>query len=160
MESRQLGPIVLDGGPGGGVMETTVSFVNGKLPVRLEIDFPGELSEAVIADVDMVVEDLEYIQDMATDTIAAGVNRGGTAPARMFEVWEEQSPDREGETDEFLKGLKLTHLTILPDGGRWSPDRVVMRFALEDGSVKGEIKVRFLQPTGPELAPAPSGGYR
>lgn len=159
-ESRYLGSIELDGGPGGGAMDTTVDFAGSPLAVRLEIDFPDNLNDGVVNDVDMVITELKSLHEMAVETISSGLRRSGAAPAQMFEVWEEQSPDREGETDEFLKGLKLTHLTILPDGGRWSPDRVVMKFALEDGSVKGEIKVRFLQPTGPELAPAPSGGYR
>lgn len=159
LESEHLGPIELDGGPGGGAMEATVPFANGELPVRLEIDFPGNLSETVVADVDMVVTQLPRINEMALDIISQGLRRSGTASAQMFEVWQEKDPDREDGAQRFLEELKATHLTILPDGGRWSPDRVVMKYALADGSVKGEIKVRFLQPTGPELAPAPSGGY-
>lgn len=159
MESRVLGPIELDGGAGGGAMNGTVDFAGKPLAVRIEIDFPDKLSDAVINDVDMVLENLDFTHNLARDTIAAGLRRDGTAAAQMFQVWEERGGDRQGKSDEFLESLQPTQITILPDGGKWSPDRVVMTYELTDGSVGGEIKVRFLEPTGPELAPAPRAGY-
>lgn len=159
IESRFLGPIELDGGPGGGAMDSSVEFAGSPLAVRLEIDFPEKLNESVVNDVDMVIVELENLHEMALETISNGLHREGTAPAKMFAVWQEKGPDREDEAERFLQDLKATHLTILPDGGKWSPDRVVLKYVLADNSVSGEIKVRFLQPTGPELAPAPSGGY-
>lgn len=159
MESRHLGPIALEGGAGGGTMDAAVKFEGESLPVRLEIDFPDQLSETVVADIDMVLDTLQYLHELAVTTIAAGVKRGGTAPAQMFRAWENKRVGRDGKAEEFLERLELVRMTILPDGGKWSAERIVMNFAMADNSVSGVVKVRFLEPTGPELAPAPSGGF-
>ncbi len=159
MESRHLGPIDLDGGPGGGAMDASVPFANGALAVRLEIDFPGRLNGSVINDVDVVIDQLEPLQKVGLETISAGIHRRGSAPAKMFETWEKKEAGGDGNTEDFLEGLRPKHVTILPDGGQYSAERVVIRYAMDDGSVSGEIKVRFLERTGPELAPAPPGGF-
>lgn len=159
VESRFLGPIELDGGPGGGAMDSSVEFAGSPLAVRLEIDFPEKLNDSVVNDVDMVIVELKNLHQMALETISNGLRRSNTAPAQMFQVWHEKGAGGEDEVEKFLEELEASHVTILPDGGKWSAERVVMKYVLADGSVSGEIKVRFLQPTGPELAPAPRAGF-
>jgi hypothetical protein len=155
LESRHLGSITLDGGSGGGAMNAEVSFSGTSLPVRIEIDYPDRFGESVVHDIDMVLDNLEFVDGLARDTIVAGLPRDDSASAQLFRAWAQRGPGRDGATAEFLRELRPTQILILPDGGTANRDRVVITYALADSTADGKITVRFLDPTGPELAPAP-----
>ena len=159
LESRHLGTIDLDGGSGGGAMDGTVPFAGHSLPVRIEIDYPDRFGDAILNDIDMVLDRLDFVDGLARDTIAEGMRRDASAPAQLYQAWQRKGAGREDATAEFLGGLRPTRIVVLPDGGRSNPDRVVMTYGLADGSVTGAVTVRFLEPTGPELAPAPRAGF-
>ncbi len=160
LESRHLGPIELDGGSGGGRMDAVVALRGVQVPLRLEIDFPDRLDQNVIEKVDIALDALDFHDDLARETLADGLRREGTAPAQLFHAWAGRLPGRERATAEFLDLLRPQHITITPDGGKANRDRVVMDYGLVDASVAGKVTVRFVQPTGPELAPAPRAGFR
>ncbi|GAA4483375.1 hypothetical protein [Microbacterium panaciterrae] len=160
LESRHLGPIELDGGSGGGRMDAVVPLRGVEVPLRLEIDFPDRLDQGVIDKVDIALEALDFHDDLARQTIADGLRREGTVPARLFHAWADRAPGREQATREFLDLLRPLHLTITPDGGKVNRNRVVMDYGLADSSVSGTVTVRFVQPTGPELVPATRPGMR
>lgn len=165
MESKYLGTIDLDGGVGGGAMDASITYNGSALQVRLEIDYPGRLEntdhfgETTIDDVDNVLGNLDFIDGLARTTIATGIARIGTAAEQMFTAWMRNNDRDADEKHAFLHGLRPTKLTITPDGGKINRDRVVMSYGLVDRSVNGTVTVRFVEPTGPELAPAPRGGY-
>jgi hypothetical protein len=158
-ESRNLGPIVLDGSMNSALMNTQVTYNDAPLPVRLEIDHPGSLSEMIVNHVDKVLDSLGYVDGLGRDTITAGLSRDETAPAQLLRAWRRDHPGVDLSDDDFVRQLKPAHLTITPDGGRANRDRVVLSYRLTDRAPDGEITVRFLEPTGPELAPAPHGGF-
>jgi hypothetical protein len=158
-ESRNLGPIELDGGSGGGAMEGMASFQGRALPVRVEIDFPERLSDAIVDDVDMVLDNLAFVDGLARNTIETGMRWDASAPAKLFEAWEQKRSGREGAHADFLDQLRPTRILILPDGGLASRERVAMTYGVADGTVSGTVTVRFMEPTGPELAPAPRAGF-
>lgn len=159
MESRVLGPITLDGDSGGGSLDARVQYSGSSVPVRVEIDYPDRFNETVVGEIDMVLDNLQYVDGLARDTIAAGLDREGSAPAQLFRAWAQRSPDRARASAEFLAGLHPLRVLILPDGGTANRDRVVVDYGLADPTVTGKITVRFLEPTGPELDPAPRSGF-
>jgi len=165
MESKYLGTVDLDGGPGGGMMDATITYDGSPLSVRLEIDYPGRMEntdffgDTTIDDVDNVLGNLEFVDNLARTTIAAGIMRAGTAADQMFTAWMRNNDRDADEKDDFLQRLRPTRLVITPDGGKVNRDRVVVSYALTDTSVSGSISVRFVEPTGPQLDPAPRGGY-
>ena len=159
LESRHLGPITLEGGAGGGTLDAQVPFAGSVLPVRIEIDYPERFDERVLNDIDMVLDSLEFVDNLARDTIAGGLRREDSAPAQMFRAWQERQSGRDEASAEFLQTLRPTKMVILPDGGSVSRNRVSVDYSLDDGSVPGKVTVRFLEPTGPELVPAPMAGY-
>jgi hypothetical protein len=120
---------------------------------RIEIDFPERLNESVVQDIDMVLESLTLIDELARDAIAAGLRRDGSAAIKLFRAWAGAGPGRAVAAAEFLSELQPTQLLILPDGGRSNRDRVVVTYSLADSAMPGTITVRFLDPTGPELDP-------
>lgn len=160
LESRLLGPISLNGGAGGGMMESGLTFLGWEVPVRLEIDHPGELRQALIDDVDVVLEHPEIIDGLARDAISAQLNRAGSAPALLRQACERARGGQSIDDGEFVHALRPTKLTITPDGGTANLDRVVVTYGLADSSVAGQITVRLPSvPTGPEIDPAPRSGY-
>jgi len=161
MESRILGPIVLDGGAGGGAMDSTVRFAGTPLPVRLEIDHPDRLSESLIDDLDVVLEHLDIPDRFARDAIRAALRSAHSAPAQLFQAWQQSRGRMDSPVDEFVDTLRPTKMTITPDGGKANLDRVVIAYSLSDSSVQGQITVRLPDvATGPEIDPAPRGGFR
>ncbi|MGO3146152.1 MAG: hypothetical protein ACTIJ6_00590 [Leucobacter sp.] len=152
LESRHLGRIVLDGGSGGGAMDGSVSYLGAPLPVRIEIDYPDAFNEAILEDVDMVLDSLDFVHGLAMDTITSGLNRDTSSASQLFRSWKSDVGSGNDDTNEFLRELRPSKILIMPDGGRANPDRVVMLYGLKGSERLGRIKVRFLQPTGPELA--------
>lgn len=166
LESRTLGPITLDGGVGGGAMESAIDFDGERIPVRLEIDHPGALEtrnglgQTVIDDVDVVLEHVEIIDRIARDAIEEHLRRPESAPSRLFEAWVRAHGGGDLPREEFLRSLRPTRMTVTPDGGRANRDRVVVRYGVNDATVSGEITVRLPSgSTGPEVDPAPRNGY-
>lgn len=160
LESRVLGPINLNGGSGGGAMDSALTFGGVEIPVRLEIDHPDDLSQALVDDVDVVLEHLEILDGIARDAISAQLSRAGSAPSQLRQAWERAQGGQSLDDDEFLHALRPTKLTVTPDGGRANLDRVVAGYGLADSTVAGQITVRLPSvPTGPEIDPAPRNGY-
>lgn len=149
MESRHLGPITLDGGPGGGAMNGSVSFGGKDVQARIEIDYPDRFDEGVLNDVDMVLDNLAFLDEMGRTTIEEGLRRDSSSAAGVFQTWER---DRIGaSTDDFLERLALARVLILPDGGSANRDRVVMTYTVDDTPSLESTRVKFVEPTGPEL---------
>lgn len=160
LESRVLGPIALNGGAGGGMMDSAITFAGADIPVRLEIDHPDDLRQALIDDVDVVLEHFEIPDGIARDAISAQLGRAGSAPAQLRQAWEQARGGQDLDDDEFLRALRPTRATVTPDGGRANLDRVVVVYGLTDSTVAGQITVRLPSvPTGPEIDPAPRNGY-
>lgn len=153
-ESRYLGEMQLDGGLGGAVTTGSVSYSGAELPVRVEVDFPDEFSTTILNDIDMVIDNLEFVDGLALKTIAAGVQRDSSSAAKLFRSWASTRGGRSEDVAEFLAALTPAHLSILPDGGLASPVRVLLTYELRGGSSAEQVKVRFLEPSGPELVPA------
>ncbi|WP_150952651.1 hypothetical protein [Microbacterium testaceum] len=150
LTSRVLGPIDLDGGPGGGAMECDVPFGSRLVPTRLEIDYPGRLSQKMIEDLDIVLEHLDIPDRLAREAIARAVLRDGTAPHSLFTSWAGRTAVGTEDVDSFVAALRPMHMLITPDGGRVNRDRVVLRYGL-DGATD-EVTVRLpSSPTGPEI---------
>lgn len=150
LTSRVMGPIDLDGGPGGGAMECDVPFGSRLVPTRLEIDYPGRLNERMIEDLDIVLEHLDIPDRLAREAIARDVLRDGTAPHRLFTSWAGRTAVGTEDVASFVAALRPTHMLITPDGGRVNRDRVVLRYGL-DGA-RDEVTVRLpSSPTGPEV---------
>ncbi|MDA4893221.1 MULTISPECIES: hypothetical protein [unclassified Microbacterium] len=159
-ESRVLGPIELDGGSGGGWMDTEIDFLGTPLPVRLEIDHPDRLTQSFIDGLDVVLERLEIPDRISRDAIASALRNEASAPAQLYRAWERTPSGARRSADEFLAGLQPRRMTITPDGGRVNLDRVVLKYGLADASVSGEITVRLpAASSGPEIDPAPRQGY-
>ncbi|TPW77388.1 hypothetical protein [Schumannella soli] len=151
LQSRILGPIVLDGGVGGGAMEATIPFAGAEIAVRLEIDHPDRLDQQLIDDLDVVLDDTEIPDRLARDAIAALLPREGSAPAMLRSDWEQRQGAGRG-ADEFLADLRATTMVLTPDGGREHRDRVVLRYGVADGSLRDEITVRLpARSRGPEV---------
>ncbi|WP_284328418.1 hypothetical protein [Demequina litorisediminis] len=158
MESQYLGDILLDGGPGGGAMEAVVTVDGQSLNVRLEIDYPGRLSAAVVRDIDMVFDQFAFVDNLGRETVARGLAQEDSAPARLRRAWED-ARGGEGDAEEFLRDLAPQRIVITPDGGSANRDRVVLSYAVAGSRVPGTVTVRFVEPTGPELVPAPSRSF-
>lgn len=160
LDSRVLGPIALNGGSGGGAMDSVVTFEGAEIPVRLEIDHPDDLTQALIDDVDLLLDHLERADGIARDVIQSRLGRAGTAPASLREAWMRARGGQSIDDDEFLGALRPTRYIITPDGGRTNLDRLVAKYELSDSTVTGQITVRYPSaPTGPEVDPAPRNGY-
>src|SRR5690606_32748334 len=110
LESRLLGPISLNGGAGGGMMDSGLTFLGWEVPVRLEIDHPGELRQALIDDVDVVLEHPEIIDGLARDAISAQLNRAGSAPALLRQACERARGGQSIDDGEFVHALRPTKL--------------------------------------------------
>lgn len=146
MDSRHLGEITLEGGVGGGWMDTTVDVDATPVPFRLEIDFPGRFDESVVNKIDLALDSLAALDGLARQTIAAAVSRIDSAPGRLFESWNQS-----GDVEEFLQALRPSKINLLPDGGRNSADRVVMEYRLPGSAANEKVNVRFREGIGPEL---------
>ena len=154
MDSRHLGPIALEGGVGGGSMDTAVEVAGSSVPFRLEIDFPSTFDEAVVRKVDLALDALPDLEVLARQTIETAVERTGSAPALMFELWKTTEIEKPS-LEDFLRRLRVSHITMLPDGGRGSLDRIVFSYGLEHSPTSGKVTVRFREGIGAELDPAP-----
>lgn len=159
VRSRHLGEIELQGGRGGGWLDATMTLRGAMVPMRLEIDFPDRFDAVLVAKIDMAIDALEFHDDLARQTIAAGLDRAQTAPARLFRAWSRAMPQGADDPERFMEALRPKRILMTPDGGKVNRTRVVMDYALADGVVRGLVTVRFVQPTGPELAPASGGGF-
>jgi LDH2 family malate/lactate/ureidoglycolate dehydrogenase len=78
---------------------------------------------------------------------------GGMDKAVGANPWSFAAPDGHGD----VAVLDIANTGVAR--GKINRDRVVMSYGLVDRSVNGTVTVRFVEPTGPELAPAPRGGY-
>ena len=154
MDSRHLGVITLTGGVGGGWADSTVELAGSSVPFRLEIDFPGRFNELVVRNIDLALDSLPSIEELARDTIAGAVRRAGSAPAQLFDFWGSNEGNDENDAAEFLRQLRPTHITLLPDGGPDSVDRIVMTYGMPTSATTDTITVRFRESIGPELDPA------
>lgn len=159
MRSRFLGDLILTGGLGGGVIDTTFQHDGEALPVRIEIDHPTRFDEKIVEDIDRVLQFFNYLDGLARDTIRAGLMVDTSAPSMLLNAWAAEQPNRDSR-DTFIDSLRLRRLRILPDGGRESRERVLMAYTLAEDEFEREIAVRFMEPSGPELLPAPRDGYR
>lgn len=151
-ESRHLGPLKLNVADDRGTFDTELPFQGEKLTVRIEIEHLDRYSMSVVNDIDMVAENLEFIDGLARETISAGMRDPRSTPSKLFSNWEQWGSGRRGATADFLEALLPTRIAIQPDGGFAQPDRVVMTYRLDDRNAQGEVSVRFLEPTGPKLA--------
>lgn len=148
--SRVLGPIDLDGGIGGGAMERDVPFGSRLIPARLEIDHPGRLTQKLIDDLDVVLENLHIPDRLAREAVAKEVTRQGSAPQQLFASWSGRLEADADDVDRFVAALRPTRMLITPDGGRANRDRVVLRYGLD--GMAGEMTVRLpSSPTGAEV---------
>jgi len=154
VDSRHLGPIALEGGVGGGWMNTTVEIAGSSVPFRLEIDFPSKFDEGVVRKIDLALDALPDLEGLARQTIETAAERPGSAPALMFELWGATSIE-EPRIEDFLRQLRATQITMLPDGGPGSLDRIVLAYRLEHSPTSGTATVRFREGIGAELDPAP-----
>lgn len=151
MESRHLGPILLDGGAGGGAMEETIDFAGEQIRARLEIDYPDRLTQAAVDDIDVMLDHPQVADGLARDTIASALRREDSAAAQLFQAWEGARWGRDSSEEEFLRALRPVAMTITPDGGRVNPDRVALAYGVGDGSATGLVTVRLRQWAPPEV---------
>jgi hypothetical protein len=150
VESRHLGVIDLEGGPGGGWLNTSVAVAGTPVPFRLEIDYPGRFDEMTLSKIDMALDSLDSLDTAARELISAAVQQSDSAPAQLFEDWTGA-----GDSGDFLRELQPASITMQPDGGRGSLDRLVYVYVLPGSPPQGKITVRFREGIGPELDPAP-----
>lgn len=155
MDSRHLGPIILEGGVGGGRMDTTVDVSGSSVPFRLEIDFPARFNETVVAKIDLALDSLKFLDDQARQTIAAAVGHATSSASQLFDLWDAGNADDPGTVDEFVRLLQPTQINLLPDGGIGSLDRIVFAYRLQETLPNEKITVRFREGIGPELDAAP-----
>ena len=154
MDSRHLGEIVLEGGPGGGWLDTTVEVAGAQVPFRLEIDYPGRFDEKTVNKIDLALDSLVALDKGARTLITTALQQSDSAPAQLFEKWTQP-----GSADDFVQQLHPTKITLLPDGGRDTLDRIVMVYQLPGAPSSEKITVRFKERIGAELDPAPRGEY-
>lgn len=146
VESRILGPIELDGGPGGGAMEKDIPFADADMRLRLEIDFPDRLTQSGMDEIDAALENLAIPDRMAREAIRAQIGRDGSAPAQLYAAWGGE------DAEAFLEQLRPSAMTFAPDGGTSNPYPLVIQYGLVDASVPQQITVRIpSRPTGPEI---------
>lgn len=161
VESRHLGRIVLNEQDPPCLINAEIRFAGVRVPVEVEIAFPDDFGDATVNDIDMVLDNLEFVDELARATITRGVDQIGSTAANLFKQWERKKPvGWENSTEHFVAGLTLCHLFIMPDGGKQLPDRVIGSYRSVDTAREGEVKVRFLEPAGPVLAPAGFSGPR
>ena len=159
-ESKHLGTIAFDEGLGGGVVDAVVPFSGAALGVHVRIDFPERFNDTVVKDIDMTLDNVEFVDNLARQTIEEGLQKDSSSSAQLYKAWEKHKPiGRDDATADFLSQLTPAQIAIMPDGGRDQPVRVDMTYGFVNSPVTGKITVRFLEPTGPQLAPAPTGGY-
>jgi hypothetical protein len=153
MDSRNLGPITLEGGEGGGYMEATVEVAGSSVPFRLEIDYPARFDEDVVRKIDIAIDNLSELDALARRTMTTALAQSDSAPARLF-----ASLDGYDDPADFIALLRPTFVTLLPDGGQSSRDRVIFVYALAERPSE-KITLRIREGIGAELDPAPSGAY-
>jgi hypothetical protein len=158
VQSRHLGPIDLVGGVGGGAMDAVVTLVGQEVPLRLEIDFPQRFDERVVSKIDLALDSLRQLDGVARDTVASGLARESNAAAQLFAAWRSTTgADDDADPALFLRSLRATQITLLPDGGPNSRERLRIAYELAESPRSGQLTVRFREPTGPELDPTLRG---
>ena len=157
MHSRVLGTINLIGGPGGAVFETTAEIGGETLPFRLELDFPGRFDDRQLEQLDAILVGWERIDTMAQESLTRAMELPDSAPAQLFQVWEEEDPERVGKKEQFLSALKPLSVTILWDIEGVQKDRIVMPYSYSP--LAGKVTLRFRDRIGVEIDPAPRAGY-
>jgi hypothetical protein len=148
MDSRNLGQITLEGGAGGGWMDAAVDVAGASVPFRLEIDYPGRFDEDVVRKIDIAIDNLTDLDALARRTMTTAVAQSDSAPARLFD-----SLDSQDDAEAFIARLRPVKITLLPDGGQGSRDRIVFVYALPERPSE-TITVRIREGIGPEVDPA------
>lgn len=156
MQSRHLGEIKLDPAS---TMRATVQFEGSNLPVSFTLAHPTQATDSTIEDVDMVLDQITFLDDLGKQTIISKLQVTSSPAAQFYRVWESRHPFGQASLDAFIASLRPADISIQPDGGLTQPERIVLSYALADSPVTSTLAVRYLEPTGPELAPAPPGGY-
>lgn len=152
-ESETLGLLSFTTVDGVTFMQTQVKFDAKLLPLRLELAFPDRLSENTVADIDRAITQLSFIDTLCRETIRAGVDQKGSTAQDLYDIWLNVKPmGWENSAHEFTSNLELMSLYLMPDGGYDIPDRIICSYELKEGSSHGQVKVRLLEPTGPQLA--------
>ncbi|CAH0166093.1 hypothetical protein SRABI98_01151 [Microbacterium sp. Bi98] len=131
-------------------MNGSVPFDGDDVQVRIEIDYPDRFDESVLNDVDMVLDNLAFLDEMARTTISEGVQRDSSPAASVFRTWE-QGRVGGASAGDFVDALSVARVLILPDGGTANRDRVVMSYVAAGAAALGSVRVKFVEPTGPEL---------
>lgn len=148
--STHLGPIVLDGGAGGGAMNGAVEHRGRSIPVRLEIDFPSRLDEDVVNKVDRVFDNIDYLQEIAVPVLEQDMRRSGSTVAALAEAWCSLHPER--ELAEFPSQLRVRWIMIQPDGESSNVERIRISFSIPNEPLIAPLQVRYMEGIGPELA--------
>ena len=68
-ESKHLGTVSFDEGLGGGVVDAALPFSGVALAVHVQIDFPERFNDSVVKDIDMTLDNLEFLDGIARETI-------------------------------------------------------------------------------------------
>lgn len=157
MESRYLGEIMLDHAHS---MQGAVQYEGARLPVRFELAHPAKATDATIEDIDMVLDQIALLDELGQHTVKSKLGEARSSALQFYSAWERRHPFGEASVEAFIAALRPVHIDIQPDGGREQPIRVTLKYGLADSPVTSTLDVRYLEPTGPELAPVPSGGYR
>ena len=158
MESRVLGAINLIGGPGGAIFETSAEIGGSTLPFRLELDYPGRFDERQLEQLDDILLGWERIDAMAEESLTTAMENPESAPAQLFQLWEDEDPQRAGKTSQFLAELQPLSVTVLWDIDGIHKDRIVMPYSYSPLAEK--VTLRFKDRIGVEIDPAPRGGYQ
>jgi len=156
MQSRHLGEIKLD--PANS-MQATVQFEGSSLPFSFTLAHPTRATDGTIEDVDMVLDQLTFLNDLGKQTIISKLQETSSPAAQFYRAWESRHPFGQASLDTFIASLRPARISVQPDGGLAQPERVLLSYALTDSPLTSTLAVRYLEPTGPELAPAPPGGY-
>ncbi|TPW77644.1 hypothetical protein [Schumannella soli] len=159
LTSTILGPIRLDGGSGGGWMETRVDLDGASVPLRLEVDHPDRFGEQLVFIIDIALTGLAEIEKMARGAIESELGQSGTAADKLFTAWRQSGFRRREDPNEFLADLSVTQIILLPDGGADQLDRMVFTYRLPDTPAPWKVVVRMKDRVGPVIDPAPRGGF-
>jgi hypothetical protein len=150
MESTRLGTIELDNG----VMDTVFEHEGVEIPLRLEIDAPEAFDEKVVMKIDLALGGFAPLDLLARELITTAAGRATSAAAQLLTSWRQNILFGSDDSPEaFIRALRPVHVTLLPDGGKASLDRLVVLYASAEVPTS-KIAVRFKEGIGPELDPA------
>ena len=95
---------------------------------------------------------------MAEESLTKAMENPESAPAQLFQLWEDEDPQRAGKTSQFLAELQPLSVTVLWDIDGIHKDRIVMPYSYSPLAEK--VTLRFKDRIGVEIDPAPRGGYQ